>query len=161
MNMSWIQIILSYLIEYKEMDPYDHHMAAYVILCVKQKVVQQMIHCKNKFRCNQCINLLLHDPIEKIDDELLALKDKNLQPCLSTENIIIFCNAVMKQNSNQFSQGNKFDSIWKTIINEMNTDDFYVNEDFIQHQHQLTQIYGHKDSTHQNANSLFNSSKCT
>lgn len=75
-------------------------MAAYVALCVEQKVIAKMNKCKNKYTCSDCINLLLN-PNDKIYDELLAVRADNSQPCESTVNIVIFANAVMKLISNQ------------------------------------------------------------
>lgn len=130
--------------ECDDMDPYDHHMVAYVALCIEHKVIAKMNNCKNKYKCSQCINLLLNSN-DKIHDELLAVRPDNSQPCESTVTIVIFANAVMKSISNQRSQGNNFNSVWKTIYNNLNIHDLYTYEDFEEHQHQLKQTYCHKE----------------
>lgn len=130
--------------ELNEMDPYDHHVVAYIALTVQEKFVRKMKNCKYKYQCPDCINLLLSSD-GNIRDELLAMKVINLQPKESTVNIIIITNAIMKLISEQRMQGNDYDAVWKAIYNNLHIDNLYINENFNQHDHNLVQPLGHKD----------------
>lgn len=132
--------------ETETMDAYDQHMVAYAALCSEERVLQKLN--SNKNQCSECANILLsvHD---KINDELLAMKKTTnteaKQPCLSTVNIIIFSNAVMKCMPPSMFQSTKenFDNVWKIIYNNINHEELYIFADF-QHQQKET-ICNHKE----------------
>lgn len=125
--------------ELDEMDPYDHHMVAYVAQFIEEKLIG-----KKTRKCNQCINFMLASN-DKIHDDLLAMKATNAQPMQSTVNIVIVANAIMKLISEQSPQGNDYDAIWETINSNLDIRDLYIDENFEQHQHELVQPRGHKE----------------
>lgn len=128
--------------ELNDMDQYDHHVIASVALSIEQKLIQKMNICKHKYKCSQCIELLLTSS-EKIHDNLLAMKVTNSQPSKSTVDIVTFANAVMKWISKQRGQGNDHNAVLRTIYNNLIIDDLYTNENFELHEHKSNNL--HKD----------------
>lgn len=118
--------------ELKNMEPYDMHMIAYAALCIEEKMLNKMKNAKHKQMCPGCFDMLLarHD---KINDSLLAMKEKNKQPCQATVNLVIFSNEVMKLISEHSSRGNSFNAVCKTIYNYVDTEEVYSYENFENH----------------------------
>lgn len=107
-----------FLDELNDMDQYDHHVIASVALSIEQKLIQKMNICKHKYKCSQCIEMLLTSS-EKIHDNLLAMRVTNSQPSRSTVDIVTFANAVMKLISKQRGQGNDHNAVLRTIYNNL------------------------------------------
>lgn len=113
------------LTELEEAEPYEQHMCAYIALCVEEKFIQ---NTKNhKYKCTECAEALLSET-EKINDDLLAMKcgkdGRAQQPSASTLKIIIFCNAVIKMNS-QERPTNSFSYLSETILKTIDVDDLF------------------------------------
>lgn len=117
--------------------PYEQHMWAYAALCVEEKFIQNTK--SHKYKCNECADIILSGN-DKINDELLAMKDRNVgqiqQPSNSTLRIIIFGNAVMKIYSEEHQSGNSVNGIYKSIIKDIDIDDLYNDFDFSHHNHE-------------------------
>lgn len=114
-------------LEMESMQEFDHHVCAYVALCVEERMIRQ-IKTSHKSRCQECVRILLDENI-KIDDALLAKKGANehQQPCESTAQIIIFSNAIIKLFP---SNGISFDDINKTICENLELDKLYCASTF-------------------------------
>lgn len=117
--------------EMDEMDRYEEHMCAYLALTVEEKFQQNVKH--HKYKCIQCAAVLNADE-NKIDDELLAMKTECKQPTISTFKLIIFANAIMKMYSAERFHGNKFDAVKKTIQENLDIDDIYLNFYDVEHE---------------------------
>lgn len=141
-----IELELSYehimLEEIENMEPYEQHMCAYIALCIEDKFLQTIK--QHKYKCTKCAEVLI-SPGDKINDDLLAMKTENKQPSASTLKIVIFANAVMKMYSVEHLQGNSFNAVWKTIRENVDTDDVYKNFDCSEHEEEVSTRYGHKE----------------
>lgn len=119
------------IVEIEKADPYEQHLWAYVALCVEEKFVKSTKRQKNK--CSHCANILLSE-VGKINDELLAMKDKAIgqiqQPSMSTLKIVIFGNAVMRMYSEAEHSGNGIHVIRKSVINSIDFGDLFSDCDF-------------------------------
>lgn len=127
--------------EIESAEPYEQHMCAYIALCVEDKYIQNTKQHKNK--CTECANILLASN-DKINDELLAMKDGQIQPSASTLKIVIFCNAVMKLYSANHNGGNSFNAILNTVFKNINIDDLYDESDFSHHEQNVSVLINHK-----------------
>lgn len=131
-------------VEIKKIEPYDEHMFAYVAQCLENKIIQSMK--KSKKSCSECINALTNEN-EKISDPILENQDnvpsQIKQPCISTRNIVIFTDAVIRIISP--SGITDFNSTWKTIFNNINLEELYSQTNFEDHQQQSVDSYGHKE----------------
>lgn len=131
--------------EIGDMDAYDQHMAAYIALCVEEKILKNIR--LNKYKCPECAQDLLSSA-EKINDSLLEMKMNAKQPSESTLKIIVFSNAVMKIISSHREQGNDFDTVWKTIFNNIDIDDLFLYSKFETHKQvteNISKEYSHKE----------------
>lgn len=121
--------LLGYEIEMMEeietMDPYEQHMCAYLALCVEEKFLQN-IKQSTKSKCTICAEVISSTD-SKINDELLAMKGDSRQPSASTLKVVIFANHVIKKMSAEHYQGNNFNSVSKTICENLDIDDLYGN----------------------------------
>lgn len=119
------------LTEIEKADPYEQHLWAYIALCVEENFIKNTK--SHKYKCNQCADIFLSGN-DKINDELLALKDKGVgqiqQPSSSTLKIIIFGNAVMKMYSDAHHSGNSIHAICKSITKNVDVGDLYNDYDF-------------------------------
>lgn len=119
------------MIEIENSDPYEQHLWAYVALCVEENFIKSTK--SHKYKCSQCANILLSG-IEKINDDLLAMKDKGFgqiqQPSISTLKIVIFGNAVMKMYSEDEHSGNGIHVIRKSVIENIDFGDLFSGCDF-------------------------------
>lgn len=109
--------------EIDEMDKYAEHLCAYVASCIEEKFNQNVR--QYKYKCSLCVKVLQTD--NKINDELLEMKSENKQPSVSTLKLAIFSDAIMKTYSLEQRQGNSFDSIKKSIQNNIDITDIYTN----------------------------------
>lgn len=109
--------------EIKEMDHYGEHLCAYVASCIEHQFRQNVK--QHKYKCSKCTEVLQFDG--KMNDELLEMKSKNQQPSISTFKLVIFANAIMKMYSAEHQQGNSFNAIQKTILENMDIYDVYIN----------------------------------
>lgn len=134
------------LCEIEAADPYKQHMYAYIALCVEEKFVEKTRSRKHK--CNECANILLFGN-DKINDELLALKDKEVgqiqQPSASTLKIIIFGNAVMKIYSEEFHSRNNINVMRNAIFKNIDINDLYTDADFSHLLHDEPGVLCHKE----------------
>lgn len=101
-------------------DPYQKHLSSYIAVCVEEKILQANKRLK-KSSCRECTRVLL-DNNEKINDELLSLKNKS-QPCKSTLKIVIFSEAVLELISSNEGQIS-FDVASKTINDNLNLEEY-------------------------------------
>lgn len=117
--------------EIATMDKYQNHMSAYTALLIEQKISQQMKRA-NKSSCVSCT--CVFDENEKINDSLLAMKYDNQnqaeQPCLSTIEIVIFSNAVLKITASS-DRNKNINSACKHICDNLNFDGLYNSSDFV------------------------------
>lgn len=127
------------LTEIEQADPYEQHLWSYIALCVEENFIKNTK--SHKYKCNQCADILLSGN-DKINDELLAMKDKNIgqiqQPSMSTLKIIIFGNAVMKMYSEAEHSGNSTHVICKSITKNLDIGDLYNVYDFSHHENEET-----------------------
>lgn len=140
LEISYEELMLN---ELKDMTSYDQHMAAYISLCIEQRMLQNIK--RNRYKCSDCANEVLLAPVEKINDALLSMKPETEQPSASTLKIVIFANTVMKIVSKHRGQGNNFDIVLKSIFNNIDFDDLYQLVKFDQHDYQTSKEYGHKE----------------
>lgn len=117
--------------EIDSMDEYQNHMSAYIALLIEQKINEQMKRA-NKSNCVLCTYIF--DENGKINDSLLAMKydnqDQAKQPCLSTVEIVIFSNAVLKITASN-GRNKNINSACKNICDNMNFDSMYNSSDFV------------------------------
>lgn len=123
-----------------KMDPYDHHMVANVAQSIEKRLIEKV----EKNKCPKCINILQRSN-NKMQDELLVKNPSNLQPCISTVDIVIFSNAVVDLISKHRSQGNDYNAVWKTILCNLDMNDLFENVDFANHPVSLQQLSDHKE----------------
>lgn len=109
--------------EINEMDRYDEHLCAYVALCVENQFHQNVK--QHKYKCSKCTEVFQFD--DQIHDELLEMKGENKQPSISTFKFVIFANAIMKIYSSERKQGNSLNAIQKTVQENININDVYIN----------------------------------
>lgn len=119
-ELDYADIILG---EINEMDHYSEHLCAYVASCVEHQFRQNVK--QRKYKCFKCTEVLQFDG--KINDELLEMKIENEQPSISTFKLVIFANAIMKMYSAEHQQGNSFNAIQKTILENVDIYDVYIN----------------------------------
>lgn len=124
---------ITMITEIEASDPYEQHMWAYAALCVEEKFIKNSK--SHKYKCDECGGILLSGN-DKINDELLAMKDRDVgqiqQPSQSTLRVIIFSNAIMKIYSIEHQSGIQYsvDSIYKSVIKNIDIDDLYNDCDF-------------------------------
>lgn len=118
------------LIEIESMDSYDDHMCAYIALSVEEKFHQNVKQFK--YKCSIC-TAVLQSSDDKINDELLAMKADSKQPSNSTFKLVIFANAIFKIFSVENIQGYNFNSVQRTIFENLDTDDVYSNFHDVHH----------------------------
>lgn len=127
--------------EIENMEPYEQHVCAYIALCIEEKFLQTIK--QSKYKCKKCAEVLMSSG-DKINDELLRMKDGSKQPSSSTLKIVIFANAVMKMYSNERFQGNSFDAVWRTICENMDIDDVFQRFYLVEHEEEVYTEIGHK-----------------
>lgn len=110
--------------EIDAMDRFDEHMCSYLSLIIEEKFYQNVKN--HKYKCIKCVEVLKSDE-NKIKDDLLQMKAECTQPTVSTFKLVIFANAVTKMYSAERRQGNCFDTIRKSIEENMDNDDIYLN----------------------------------
>lgn len=119
------------LIEIERADSYEQHLWAYIALCVEENFIKNTR--SYKYKCSQCTNILLSG-IDRINDELLAMKDKDIgqiqQPSISTLKIVIFGNAIMKMYSEAEHSGSGIHVIRRSVTVNIDIGDLFNDCDF-------------------------------
>lgn len=109
-------------------EPFEEHLNAYVALCVENRMIQDA-QLSKKGSCPICAGNLLNSE-ENINDEFLAMKSGvTLQPCKSTQLIVIFSEAILKMISSNEEEIN-FDQANKTILNHLKINELYSTSNF-------------------------------
>lgn len=126
------------LTEIEEADLYGHHLWAFIALCVEENFIKNTK--SHKYKCEKCADILSSGN-DKINDELLAMKDKDVgqiqQPSWSTLKIVIFGNAVMKMYSDRSDRSkNSVNVICKNITKNIDVDDLFKDYDFSNHENE-------------------------
>lgn len=117
--------------EIETSDAYKQHSWAYIALCVEENFIKNTK--SHKYNCKECANILISGE-DKINDELLAMRDKNVgkihQPSSSTLKIVIFGSAIMKLFSEVNHSKNSMNVVCNNITKNINCEDLYNEHDF-------------------------------
>lgn len=125
------EIEFHYLLN-SEIEPYEEHMRAFLASTVEGNIVKNILR-KSKSVCQCCLSVFSQN--SKMHDTFIAKKNQRkqlAQPCRSTVDIIAACDIVL-----QLLQPHPhvpFDVTAKTIFNQLNIEELYDSEEFIDHQ---------------------------
>ncbi|XP_055326209.1 uncharacterized protein LOC129580037, partial [Sitodiplosis mosellana] len=127
-----------------EMDPYENHIIAYVSSNIEASIMRK-IKAQSVSACQDCLAVFTEN--NKISDSFIARKNQSgellAQPCCSTQNIILVCEAVCKILQEKAHVEHKV--VTKTIFNCLDIEDLYQSTLFSTHHDKLDNDLSHKD----------------
>lgn len=122
----------------KDLTAYNRHIYAQLASLIEIDIIHAIKQC-SKSSCQECINVLMEcDPI---GDSLLE-SNSELLPCKSTFDIVIACRRITELLS---GAERSFESIFKTIYENLDMTKLFINSQFEEHAWNETHEMNHKD----------------